>query len=162
MTQSPSEDEFNLWRRRLGSEANNRGWALAEKPSRTPDEDAEMLHAAHASRYLWSRIGTERNLALGDLLLGQVHALLGRAPTATEYAEKALAFFTSQPSEPWELAFAHAVRASAAAASGTAGLHRESYTRALDIANTLTDTEERKIFDATFNVIPEPTAAGRP
>lgn len=162
MTQSPSEEEFNLWRRRLGAEANNRGWALAEKLSRTADEDAEMLHAAHASCYLWSRTGTERNLALGDLLLGQVHALLGRAQTATEYAEKAFAFFTSRLSEPWELAFAHAVRASAAAASGNAGLHRASYARALEIANTLTDTEDRKIFDAIFNVIPKPATGAQP
>ena len=161
MTQAPSEEEFNLWRRRLGSEANNRGWALAEKPSRTADEDAEMLHAAHASRYLWSRIGTEKNLALGDLLLGQVHALLGRAQTATQYAETAAAFLRSRPSEPCELACAHAVRASAAAASGNAGLHRESYARALEIADTLT-AEDRKIFDATFDVIPKPTSGAQP
>src|SRR5574337_1425149 len=118
MTPSPSEDEFNLWRRRLGSEANNRGWALAEKPSRTPDEDAEMLHAAHAARYLWSKIGTDRNFALADLLLGQVHALLGHAHPASEYAERAFAHFTSHQSEAWELAFAYAVQANAAAVSG--------------------------------------------
>lgn len=162
MTQSRSEGEFDVWRRKLASEANNRGWALAEKASRTSNEDAEMLHAAHASRYLWSRIGTERNLALADLLLGQVHALLGRAPTATEYAEKAFAYFTSRPSEPWELAFAYAVQASAAAASGNARRHRESYAKALEIAGTLTDPEDRRVFDASFNVIPKPTPRAEP
>ena len=161
MTPSPSEDEFDLWRRRLGSEANNRAWALAEKPSRTPDEDAEMLHAAHASRFLWSRIGTEKNLALADLLLGQVHALLGSGQAATQYAEKAFAYFTARPSERWELAFAYAVRASAAAACGDTLLHRHSYAEAQGIASTLTDPEDRKIFDASFSVIPKPTAGAR-
>jgi hypothetical protein len=159
MTEPPSEEDVKLWRRKLGSEANNRGWALAEKTSRTSDEDAEMLHAAHASRYLWSKIGTERNFALADLLLGQVHALLGHARTATVYAEKAFAYFTSRQSEPWEVAFAYAIQASAAAASGNRALYSESYARALEIANTLADPEDRRIFDATFNVIPKPADA---
>jgi hypothetical protein len=158
MADQPSEDEVNLWRRRLGSGANNRGWALAEKSSRTPDEDAEMLHAAHASRYLWSKIGTERNFALADLLLGQVHALLGHAKTATEYSNRAFAYFTSHASEPWELAFVHAVRANAACASSDASLHRDSYAKALEIADTLTDPEDRKVFDATLSVIPKPAS----
>ena len=157
MAEPISEADLNLWRRKLGSEANNRGWALAEKPSRTPDEDAEMLHAAHAARYLWSKIGTDRNFALADLLLGQVHALLGHAHPATEYAEKAFAYFTSHRSEAWELAFAYAVQANAAAVSGNSSLHRKSYARATELADALTNPEDRKIVDATLNVIPKPS-----
>lgn len=156
MPGQPTEEEVNLWRRRLGAGANNRAWTLAEKLSRTPAEDAEMLHAAHAARYLWDRIGTEKNLALANLLLGQVHALLGRGQTATEYAEQAFDYFTSRPNETWGLALAHAVRANAAHASGKRDLHRESHTKALEIADALTGPEDRNIFDATFNVIPKP------
>ena len=90
-----------------------------------------MLHAAHASCYLWSRIGTERNMALADLLLGQVDALLGRAQAATGTPRRH-SHFASRPSEAWELAFAYAVQASAAAVAGNSDLHRDSYAKERD------------------------------
>jgi hypothetical protein len=155
MAAPSSEEEANLWRRRLAASANNRAWTLAEKTSRTPAEDAEMLHAAHAARYLWDRIGTEKNLAMADQLLGHVHALLGFARTATEYAEKAFDYFMSHPSEPGERAFAYAVRAHASHVSGRHDLHCEYYAEAIEIAGTLADPD-RKIFDATIDVIPKP------
>jgi hypothetical protein len=159
MAEAPSEEEVNLWRRRLGSEANNRGWTLAEKLSRTSEEDAEMLHAAHASRHLWAKVGTERNFASADLLLGHVHALLGHGPTAMEYAAKALSYFTSRPSEAGQQAFAYAVQANAASACGDSTLHRDSYAKAQELADTLADPKDRRVFDATFNVIPKPGPA---
>lgn len=161
MTEQPSAEEVARWRRRFATGANNRGWTLAEKVSRTPAEDAEMLHAAHASRYLWGAIGTEKNLASADLLLGQVHALLGLGHTAMQYAQSAFEYFTSHPSETGELAFAHAVRANAAHASGQHDLHRGSYAKALELADALTDAEDRKIFDATFDLIPKPVPGPR-
>ena len=156
MAEKPTEEEAQLWQRRLGAQANNRAWALAEKASRTPEEDAAMLHAAHASRHLWGRVGTERNFALADLLLGQVHALLGNGQAAMQYANSAFAYFTSHASEAWELAFAHAVLANAAQAAALPDKHRANYARALEIADTLTNKEDRKVFDATFAVIPKP------
>ena len=35
----------------------NQTWTLMEKPDRTREDDDEMLHAAHASRYHWARSG---------------------------------------------------------------------------------------------------------
>ncbi len=78
MADPPSEEETRLWRRRLGSAANSRGWALSEQSSRTPQEDAEMLHAAHAARHLWSTIGTAGNFALGDLTLPVLTSSIAR------------------------------------------------------------------------------------
>lgn len=157
MADLPTEEETARWQRRLASQANNRGWALAEWGSRTQDEDAEMLHAAHASRHLWSLIGTGKNHALADLLLGHVHALLGHGSSAMQYANAAFSYFSSRQSEAWETAFAHAVLANAAHAAGLAELHEANYAKALEAANTLADPEDRKVFDATFVVIPKPT-----
>ena len=151
-----AQEEANVWRRRLAAEANNRAWTLAENPSRTSEEDAQMLHAAHASRYLWTSIGTDRNIASADLLLGHIHALLDLGATATQYTSKALAYFTSQPSDASQLAFAYAIRANAASASGDAALHRSSYAKAVEIAQTFTDPRDKNIFEATLRVIPKP------
>jgi hypothetical protein len=160
MEGKPTEEDTQLWCRRLGSQANNRAWVLAEQAARTALEDAEMLHAAHASRHLWSKVGTERNLALADVLLGHVHALLGSGPSAMRYAGDAFDYFTSHESEAWELAFAHAALANAAHAAGRNELHREHYARAVEVANTMTSEEDRKVFDASFIRIPKPAQAG--
>ena len=156
MTDRPSEDEIQVWQRRLGSSANNRGWTLSEQATRSPAEDAEMLHAAHASRYLWSKVGNEKNFALGDLLLGHVHALLGQGQSAMRYANAAFDFFSSRVSEPWEMALVHAVLCNAAYAAGCVDLHRTHFATAVDITNTMAIPEERKIIEATLNVIPKP------
>ena len=154
-TDSPADDPTRTWTRRFAADANNRAWALAEQASRTPAEDEEMLHAAHAARHLWTSIGTARNHALGDLLLGQVHALLGLGPSALRYARRAHGPLTAADAEPWQAAFAHAVLAHAAHATGDAALHRESHARAATAAAALQD-EDRNVFDATFRTIPAP------
>ncbi|MGE5668156.1 MAG: hypothetical protein ACM338_08175 [Betaproteobacteria bacterium] len=160
MADNPTDEETQRWFRHLGSQANNRAWVLAEQAARSPEEDAEMLDAAHASRYLWSKVGTERNLALANLLLGHVHALLGAGPAAMRYAVDAFGYLTSHESQAWELAFAHAALANAAHAAGRNELHREHYAKAAEVANTMTSEEDRKIFDASFIRVPRPAQAG--
>ena len=150
------EDEL-AWRRRLGSAANNCGWSLAEKLNRSAEEDQEMLNAAHASMHLWSTIGTARNIALGQLLLGQVHSLLGNAQYAMRYATAAYDYFVSNQAAPWELALAHAVHVNAAHCCGNASLHESSYRQAEALVASLIDPEECKIIQANMNVIPKPS-----
>ena len=156
----PAEEEAS-WRRRLGSRANNRGWALSEKASRTSEEDQEMLDAAHASMHLWSPIGNAHNLALGRLLLGQVHALLGNAQYAMSHAEAAHSYFTSRTSEPWEMAMSHAVLANAGHCIGDLPLHEANYRTAAALVSALPNEEERGILLATMNVVPKPQGCGR-
>jgi hypothetical protein len=156
MSTEPGEEDINGWHRRFGSQANNRAWALCEQATRSAEEDEEMLQAAHASLYHWSKVGIDVNVARGRMLMGQVHALLGDGERALTNAEAAFKFVTSNDSPPWEVAFAHAVLANAAFASGNAEAHRSHYAIAQDLGRHLADAEDRQIFDATFNVIPRP------
>jgi len=57
MTEKPTPEETALWQRRLASQANNRAWTLSEAISRTPEEDEEMLQAAHAAMHFWKIVG---------------------------------------------------------------------------------------------------------
>ena len=155
MATDPPTDDIESWTKRFASQANNRAWALAEQPARTPHEDDEMLHAAHASRHLWASIGTAKNHALGDLLVAQVHALLRLGPSALHYARAAHGLLTGPGTEAWEVAFAHAVLAHAAHAAGDRALHFDAYERAVTAAKDL-EGEDRTIFDATFRTVPAP------
>jgi hypothetical protein len=145
------------WRRRLASEANNRAWSLSEQSTRTPGEDQEMLDAAHASMHLWRAIGNEKNFALGHLLLGQVHALLGHASDAIAHATLAYDYFTGRDSEAWEVAISHAVMANAAHCAGSAAQHATHYASAEQRIAALPDPEDRAILLATLRVVPKPT-----
>ena len=116
-----------------------------------------MLHAAHAAAYHWSKVGTELHQARAAMLLGHVHALLGRGASAMAYARQSFTFVTSRDSPPWEVAFAHAILANAAAAARDRELHAKHYAMAKDLGAALADAEEREIFDATFRAVPAPS-----
>jgi hypothetical protein len=150
-------EEVARWTRHFAVECNNRAWRLAEARTRTAGEDEEMLHAAHAAAWHWSKVGTELHQARAAMLLGHVHALLGRGASAMAYARQSFAFVTSRDSPPWEVAFAHAILANAAAAARDRELHAKHYAMAKDLGAALADAEEREIFDATFRAVPAPS-----
>jgi hypothetical protein len=129
MSESPLSEEERMLRRRLASRANNRAWTLTEQSSRTPEEDREMLDTAHAAMHLWSAIGTARHIAGAQLLLGQVHALLGSARFALPYAQAAHDYFKSDTAEPFQLAISHAILAAAAHCAGNSALHEKKLRR---------------------------------
>lgn len=151
-----NSDDEAAWLRKLGSAANNRAWTLAEQPTRTPEEDQEMLNAAHASAHLWRTIGNANNFSLGHLLLGQVHALLGNAVYAMKYSNLAYDYFTTKESDPWEVAIVHAVLANAAHCAGMTALHESHYKLADELVAALSDPEEKDILMATLRVVPKP------
>ena len=139
-------------------ELNNRAWRLAEKPSRTKAEDAEMLNAANAVAAHWAKVGDDLERARAAILLGQVHALLGDGKLALQHAREAFAYVTENEDDlpGWQVAFAHAVMANAAAAHDEPSLHKTHYQRAKALGSALTDDEERALFEATFRTVPMP------
>ena len=141
-------------------ELNNRAWRLAEKTGRTKAEDEEMLKAANAVAEHWGKLDDELERARAAILLGQVHALLGNGKRALQYAREAFAFVTSHEDDEdipaWQVAFAHAVMANAAAANGEQSLHKTHYQRAKTLGSALIDDDERALFEATFRTVPVP------
>jgi len=156
MNEEPSDQEIRDWHRRFGVQANNRAWTLSELSSLEAEEKIELLYAAYAAAHHWSKIGTEDQMASAQLLLGRVHALLGHAALAMEFATAAFGRITSRDSAPWEVAFAHAVLADAAAISQEPELHREHYLKARELGEGLDDPQDKELFLATFDLIPAP------
>ena len=145
-------EDLAKWNRWFAIETNNRAWRLSESTMRTEAEDAEMLNSAHAAALHWSTVGTELHNARATMLLAHVHALLGQGGTALPYARRSFDYVQAHDSPPWEVAFAHAVLANAAAAAGNRELHAKHYEAARDLGKQL-DAEERAIFDATFRTV---------
>jgi hypothetical protein len=137
-------------------QCNNRAWALSVQ-ARTKAEDLEMLSAAHTSAYHWARVGTELNRMRADMLLAEVHALLGFGATALALATEMRSYFITHPETPdWELAFAHAIYAHCAHAAGDSTAYRAAYKQAVAALAAVGDEEERNIVAQTFNQVPVP------
>ena len=116
-----------------------------------------MLKAAQAAAQEWEQDGDELERARGAILLGQVYALLGNGKQALHYAREAFAYVTEhEDTPPWQVAFAHAVMANAAAANDERSLHTTHYQRAKTLGSALTDDDERALFEATFRTVPVP------
>lgn len=156
MADAPSPEEVARWQRRLAAQANNHAWRLSESPTRGPEEDEEMLQAAHASMYFWKMVGTAGNRAHAAQLLAHVYALLKLPNPAKHYFAQCEPVFLVQDCEPWEKACAFAVKASVAAAAGEAQVHASSYRAAERLIAALPDPEDREILYATLRIIPKP------
>ena len=138
------------------NEASKQTWDLAVI-DRTPQQNEEMLTAAHAAAYHWRHIGSAQHLARTSMLLAKVHALLGLGNTAWLYAEEMKAFFLNEPNIPdWEIAFTYAIHAHAASVAGHHEAHHESYLLAKAAIEAITDPEDRTIVQATFDLVPQP------
>ena len=160
MAQEPSPEEIARCDRWFAVEMNNRAWTIAENPARTSAEAEEMLHAAHAAALHWSRVGTERNKAAADMLLGQAHAVLGHGSQAMQYAHRSHEFITAHESPDWEIAFVHAVLANAARAAGENALYATEYALGKSLGETIADNEDKEIFENFFAQIPAPQGGG--
>jgi len=156
VSEKPTQDEVALWQRRLASQANNRAWSLSEQQARTPEEDEEMLQAAHAAMFFWSIVGNASNKAHAAQLLAHVYAFLQLPHPAAHYLAKSSPVFMAEAAEPWERALAHAVAANVASAAGEAAEHAHHYRLAVEQVAALPHAEERAILEATVRVLPLP------
>jgi hypothetical protein len=131
--------------RKLGISLFNRVWELIEQAERTPAEVDEMIAAAHASRYHWSRAATGVNLARGDWQCSRVYAILGRGEPALWHARRCLELVeATADAEDWDLPFAYEALARAHAAAG----HGEEAARFRRLAEqagqTISDPDDRE------------------
>lgn len=76
--------------RKAGAYLFNHTWSLLGKPRRSAADAEEMLHAAHASRYHWGRVGRPVNFAVGEWQIFRVYSELGRAEPAAFHAQRSL------------------------------------------------------------------------
>ena len=68
----------------------NEAWGYLDRKDRSPEENAEMLNLAHASRYHWGVVGSPVNLAVGDWQISRVYASLKQPELSLRYARLSL------------------------------------------------------------------------
>lgn len=133
--------------RQLGVDLFNHTWTLLER-ERTADEDDEMVGAAHASRYHWSKASTEAtHQARGEWQLARVYAVLGRGEPAVHHARRCLEWCGRGEVEDWDVAFAHEALARAYRVAGDDAKAEEHRLVARELGDAIADHEDREHFD---------------
>jgi hypothetical protein len=142
--------------RTLGVDLFNKTWTLMGKPTRTPEEDDEMIHCAHASAYHWQQVGTRANRARSEWQCSRVHAILGQSELALHHARRCHEIAAANEvgsMEDWDLAGAYEALARAHLTAG----HREEAAHwarlGRETTAALADEDERKVFEADFATI---------
>jgi hypothetical protein len=147
---SESVDEH----RAMGKAANNRTWELLGQEHRTPDEDRELVHAAHASLWHWLHGGDAVNEQRGVWLVSHVYAVLGVPAPALEYARRCWDLTERESLEGFDYGYACEAMARASAIAGDDAESRVWRTRAVDAATRIDDDEDRAIFEADLAAPP--------
>ncbi|MDQ1713564.1 MAG: MerR family transcriptional regulator, thiopeptide resistance regulator [Frankiaceae bacterium] len=146
MTGLPAAEE-----RRLAIDLYNGLWPLLERPSRTADEDAALVHQAHASLYHWSQVGERVNRARGEWMCSRVYAVLGRAEPALWHARRAVEL--AEPAGDWDLAIAYEAVARARAVAGDAAGARDWIARARAVP--VADDDDRAVVEKDLRAVEE-------
>jgi hypothetical protein len=142
-------------RRALAAGLFNHTWTLLELPERTSQQDDEMLHAAHASRYHWGEVGEAVNLARGEWQCSRVYAVLGRAEPALHHARRCVELnLANDAREDWELASAYEAMARASAVAGDPAACAEWRARAEAELAAVRDPEDRQIVEQDLATLP--------
>ena len=130
--------------RQLGVDLFNRTWTLMEQPDRTPDEDALMIHVAHASAYHWLQVGAPENIARSHWQCSRMYTVLGRAEPAIYHARLVLDVCERHGIGDWDLAFAYEALARAYAVAGDSAESARWLARARAASADIAAEEDRE------------------
>lgn len=129
-------------------------WQMLDLEDRTPAQDDQMVHAAHASRWHWSQAGElsgDQQLAVGEWQCSRVYSVLGRGEPAMHHARACLAICQEGGLGDWVVAAAYEALARAAAVAGDLGEARTWLARARTAVAAIADPEDREVIEGDLN-----------
>ena len=142
--------------RALGVALYNHVWTLLETSDRTPAQVDEMIHAAHASRFHWSRAeGSEAvNLAHGEWQCSRVYAVLGRGEPALWHAARCLVINEATGSADWDIAAAYEAMARASLVAGDLAAAADWKSKATAALDRIADRDDRELIEGDLATLP--------
>lgn len=132
----------------------NHTWGLLDLPARTADEDFDMVHCAHASRWHWGRVGGPQEWAIGEWQCSRVYAVLARAEPALAHARRCLDLCGEHGLDGFIVASAHEALARAQLVAGDLAAARAERDRSAALAADLDDLEDRAVVEGDLATLP--------
>ena len=141
--------------REFSTSSFNLAWEHLDKATRTPEDDAMLLHLVHTS--LWHWLQREdckpRNLSIGCWQVSRAYAVIGDAANARRFGELCLKHSADEP--PFFLAYAHEALARAAKVAGDAVTMRHHLAEATTLAGQVTGADDRGALEKDIAEIAE-------
>lgn len=136
--------------RKFAIKTNGRIWELLEKGDRNQSEDDELLYAAFASCYHWSKVGTGVHQQRAEYLVAKAYISLGIPEQALRHATRCIQLTDQYQGEmkDFDIAYAHECLSRAYAMNGKPTEAKQHYTKAKAEGEQIRGSEDRKIFDA--------------
>ena len=136
---------------KMAKDCFNKTWALLDKSDRTKDEENEMVHTAHASRYHWGVLvdnekGTPVNLQRGEWQIAHVYTLIKRAEPAIHHAKTCLRLTKEYDISDFDLAFAYEGMARAMALAEDEDGFEKYFKLAKEAGDKIKDNGDRDYF----------------
>ena len=129
----------------------NDAWTLLNATNRSPDEDALLVHTAHASLYHWAQVGTMVHQIRGEWQVSRAYAEIGRAEPALWHATRALRLAKSVGIVDWDLAFCFEALARAHAIAGDLARARSYVIRARAVR--IDHEQDRAVVEADLSTV---------
>ncbi len=142
------------WHRKMAAQLFNHTWNLIDKgDNRSQEENDEMIHSVHASRYHWGVVVNSgkypktgpMNLERGDWQISRVYSLLKRSEPALYHAKRCLEICKKNNIGDFDLAFAYEAMARAFSLTGDEE-SKKFITKAKDAADAISKKEDKKYF----------------
>jgi len=151
----PNADEISRLHRYFAIKSNNEFWSLSEDDLVENDKQ-KILALSFASLYHWTEVGNDENIHLANLAVARAFCICG-SPLSVHYIQKAFDYFDEQGAD-WIQAFTNAVYSHASLIVGQRSQSLKFYEKAVSVQSKLSESD-RKVFDATFSLIPVPSLA---
>ena len=141
-TDNPLDAELE---RTVAARCFNRAWELMELPNRTPDQEDQLLHCAHAQAYHWRNVGEPVHFARSEWQCSRVYAVLGRPEPALWHARRCLELCEEHGIGDFDLAFAYEALARAHRVAGDPEESRRYRERAREASEAIAEDDDREL-----------------
>ena len=134
----------------------NHAWTLLDLPERTTDQDFDLIHCVHASRWHWGRVGGPQQWAIGEWQCARAHAVLGHTEASLLHAQRCLDLCREHDLHGFVVASAHEALARAHLVAGNLPAGQAERDRAATLAAALADAEDRAAVEGDLATLPLP------
>jgi len=125
----------------------NKAWDLIDQPSRTLEEDEEMIRLSLASTWHWKQRDdcTQKNISVSFWQTSRIFSILGQVQNARRYARLCLDASQGEDVAQFYLGYAYEAMARAESLVGNTAQVDQYLEKARDIAAAMSDSDEKQM-----------------
>ena len=151
-----NDEELIAFHEKTAKAAFNKTWDYLDMKERTQEDEIEMVHAVHASRYHWGLLvskgkGTVLNLQRGEWQIARVYTVLEREEPALYHAKECLRLTEENDIKDFDLGFAYEAMARASALAGNKKEYQKYFKLAEDTGNKIKKKDDKDYFFEDLN-----------